>query len=168
MEITLLSYEEAKKLPEEILQCKTPEGYVGFNASNGNCYWWLRSPGYYCYDAANVSFGGWGYDDSNDVCSNLAVRPALQNFTSDEIAEMPKTKKGYVKYLGTKWIDISEYLGYPCLLKETCLKEAHRFDAEINDYEKSEIKKFIEDWFEKRLNHMPSVKDWHDSEAQEK
>lgn len=44
----------------------------------GNCWWWLRSPGNYQYNAAGVYYGG-GVDEGGDYvhCAYGAVRPAL-------------------------------------------------------------------------------------------
>ena len=62
-------------------QCK-PTAYArkqGAFVDNDCCYWWLRSPGDYQYDAAYVyaggalHLGGSGVRDDDD-----AVRPALR------------------------------------------------------------------------------------------
>lgn len=47
-------------------------------ANNGNCWWWLRSPGYLQSDAANVgSNGGVGYNGNYVNYETNAVRPAM-------------------------------------------------------------------------------------------
>ena len=47
-------------------------------ANNGNCWWWLRSPGYLQSDAANVgSNGGVGYNGNYVNYESNAVRPAM-------------------------------------------------------------------------------------------
>ena len=47
-------------------------------ADNGNCWWWLRSPGYFSTDAAGVYYDGSVYGNGHDVSDNYnAVRPAL-------------------------------------------------------------------------------------------
>lgn len=44
----------------------------------GNCWWWLRSPGYLSNDASDVSYGGWGFSNGDYVyLGNYGVRPAL-------------------------------------------------------------------------------------------
>lgn len=49
-----------------------------YKGSNGNCWWWLRSPGLDSYSAAYVSNGGSVYDDGDSVNYDRgAVRPAL-------------------------------------------------------------------------------------------
>ena len=151
MKIDLLSVEEAKKLPVEILQCKAHRYFNGYTDRSQNCHWWLRSPGLYSRDAAIVWSSGTAYGYSSNVyLDNIAVLPALR---SEEplIKTLPKTEKGCVKYLDTTWIDISDYLGYQCLLKKKCLKKPHRFDAKSNNYEESEIKKIIEDWYKRKV-----------------
>ncbi|MGN0623579.1 MAG: DUF6273 domain-containing protein [Oscillospiraceae bacterium] len=48
------------------------------DTSNGNCWWWLRSPGYNSHDAANVNNGGSVNFSGYTVDYNVgAVRPAL-------------------------------------------------------------------------------------------
>ena len=45
---------------------------------NGNCWWWLRSPGYFSTDAAGVYYDGSVREYGNLVSSDKgAVRPAL-------------------------------------------------------------------------------------------
>ena len=47
-------------------------------ADNGNCWWWLRSPGYFSTDAAGVYYDGSVREYGNLVSSDKgAVRPAL-------------------------------------------------------------------------------------------
>jgi len=61
----------------------TPTAYAVANGAyqneeNGNCWWWLRSPGRYQYNAAFVNLVGGVYAFGNDVDhDNNAVRPAL-------------------------------------------------------------------------------------------
>lgn len=136
MKIDLLSFEEARKLPVEILQCKAPKSFNGFiDNRNRNCRWWLRSPGYFSDYAVLVEPYGTFCGCGNGFivyCDNIAVRPALR-IEKALIEKLPRTKKGYVVYLDTKWIDISEYIGNPCLLKKKCLREASYFDLKSND-----------------------------------
>ena len=149
MKIDLLTIEEVKKLPQEISQCKAHEYFDGYiNEENRNCIWWLRSPGYRDITAAFVSSYGSVYRSGNYVNHKFyAVRPVLRIEEESLIKTLPRTKKGYVIYLNTKWNDISEYVGSPCLLKKKCLRNASCFDLESNDYFKSHIKRLIEYWF---------------------
>ena len=61
-------------------ECK-PTNYAkkqGVYTVSGNCYWWLRSPGFDQINAAVVGFDGDIYDRGWDVnCNYGAVRPAL-------------------------------------------------------------------------------------------
>ena len=128
----LLSAEEARKIPQDILALE-------------DGWWWLRSPGNYSkgatvvYDDGSVSNSGRGINNGM-----VAVRPAI-HIEAGQLNFLYRTKKGYVK-LGTKpngkpikWIDISEYVGRPCLLMKKPI-EQHRFDEKSNDYNTSEIK----------------------------
>lgn len=151
MKITLLTTEEAEKLPKELRQCEVPKNFNGYEL-DGKCWWWLRSPGYGSGMVMPVDCGGCVRDYGHHADRYHGVRPVLQNLTLDDIAKMAKTKKGYIKYLGTKWIDISEYLGYPSLLKKKCLKQELRFDKDFNDYGKSEIKRLVEEWLDKKID----------------
>lgn len=44
---------------------------------DGNCWWWLRSPGYYAYCAADVGYDGYVSRYGDGVNVGCAVRPAL-------------------------------------------------------------------------------------------
>lgn len=82
--VFLLSIDEAEEYfdTDEERQCEPTEyamandAYV--NSDNGNCWWWLRSPGLYQNCASDVSSNG-GVNYSGDFVSNVgvSVRPAL-------------------------------------------------------------------------------------------
>lgn len=149
--IDLLTTEEARKIPGDILRCKAPMNFNGYIDEENKCCWWLRSPGYDSRSAAAVGSSGDIHVSGLNVNYDYnAVRPALR---SEEplIKTLPKTEKGCVKYLGTTWIDISDYLGYQCLLKKKCLKKPHRFDYKSNNYDQSEVKNFIEKWYMRKV-----------------
>jgi len=86
--IFLLSIEEAEKYfsSKENRQCK-PSAYAKGNGAsvsdNGNCFWWLRSPGMYENYAARVDSDGYILEFGTEVFSHYsdhaytAVRPAL-------------------------------------------------------------------------------------------
>ena len=146
--IDLLTVEEAKKLPKKIRMCDVPKKFDGY-IFNNKCWWWLRSPGYFSTYAAVVVASGAVGEYCNFVFDDFsAVRPVIR--VTENIDDMEETKDGFIRYLGTKWINITEYIGTTCLLKKKCLKNPHRFDAKSNDYEKSEIKKYLEDWYKLR------------------
>ncbi len=83
-QVFLLSITEANKYfsSDSARQCEPTDYAVAngtyVNSSNGNCWWWLRSPGYRRNDAAYVDTDGdvseYGYDVNYDY---YAVRPAL-------------------------------------------------------------------------------------------
>jgi len=83
-QVFLLSITEANKYfsSDSASQCKPTEyavaGGAYFNSSNGNCFWWLRSPGNRQARAAGVHNDGavdvYGFSVRN---SDSAVRPAL-------------------------------------------------------------------------------------------
>lgn len=135
---TLLSVEEAKQLDEKILKV-------------GDC-WWLRSPGLYDVDAACV-YGDIGsvYDDGRDVRHSFGVRPALQlsNLEGSGLQIGDKFTFG-----DRSFTVISEKYA---LCDENVWRSIFREDWEAweakdaNVYEKSDIKKFVDDWFEKAL-----------------
>ena len=81
--VFLLSIPEVNKYfsSDSACQCQgTEECYAqgAYEGSNGNCWWWLRSPGDHSYYAAVVGYDGSVIDYGNTVSNdNDAVRPAL-------------------------------------------------------------------------------------------
>ena len=86
-QVFLLSITEANKYfgSDSARQCK-PTDYAFangayFNSVNGNCWWWLRSPGvtqYSAHSAAYVHSSGGVYESGSDVdIGTSAVRPAM-------------------------------------------------------------------------------------------
>ena len=105
-----------------------------------NNWWWLRSPGYSSRSTAYVDLDGsvdfFGYYVGNDSDS---VRPALQilnhNFkVGDRFIEAD-----------FPWIVISENIA----IAEVPIA-FRRFDPSSNDYQNSEIRKFLLDWYKER------------------
>lgn len=126
-EITLLSAEEYEKYKDRIPQI--------------NCSWWLRSPGINSNRAASVDYDGSVFDLGDFVDLDYdAVRPALK------ISDGRKYEIGKrVILYNFPWIIIDEGLA----IAEVPIA-FHRFDEKSNDYENSEIKKFLNDWLEGR------------------
>ena len=119
-EITLLTIERAERLPRELLACGE--------------WWWLRSPGSIQYDAAIVATDGSVYHGGDDVSNDLdCVRPAF-----------------VIPGLDSKIYDQVHVGGCVCTVVDKDLVLAddvvcyHRFDAKSNDWNKSELKAFIE------------------------
>jgi len=80
--VFLLSTTEANKYfrSARARQCKATDYAVahGVYVYNGNCGWWLRSPGYNQFNADVVSYGGNAIDGTYGVNNDeRAVRPAL-------------------------------------------------------------------------------------------
>lgn len=81
--VFLLSITEVNKYfsSDSARQCQgTAYCYAqgAYKASNGNCWWWLRSPGSSSRGAAYVDFGGSVYSHGDNVLNDFdAVRPAL-------------------------------------------------------------------------------------------
>ena len=135
----LLSLEEAYKLPQWIL-------------ANGYC-WWLRSPGIYFDLDANINCdsnativldmgyaSNWGRSIDYD---RGGIRPALT------VANLPSLKIGEtVEVLGF----MAQYVGDNKVLLCEPIFEG-RFDSKSNDYETSEVKQKIDEWFKRMKNN---------------
>ena len=133
---TLLSVEEAKQIPLNIL------GFGG--------WWWLRSPGYFTGNAAVVDGDGVvrergdSVDDDND-----SVRPALHLYLepSDPMSDGTKLrigKYGFIIVCNGKYALCDTPIGKSAFRKD--------WDAEdANDYEASDVKKVVDDWFENEI-----------------
>ena len=126
--IFLLSVDEYKKYADKIPS--TP-------------WWWLRSPGcdqnltYYVYrDGWTDCYGSTVTDDYG------CVRPALKHMST----------KDKFEWLGATWIRIDENL----YIAEMPIA-MRRFDAESNDYETSEVRQFLLDWYKERLGEGTTV-----------
>ena len=128
---TLLSIEEVEKLPLELRKY-------------GNC-WWLRSPGdrysfaAYAYCGGSVNYRG-SYVDYN----SYAVRPALQikNLNSSNLQIGDKFVFGEKEFeiISDSFAFCVTDIGRYCFKEDWKAKDA-------NDYEKSDVKKYVDDWF---------------------
>lgn len=119
-EITLLSVEEAEKIPQSILSC-------------GN-WWWLRSPGHNRFLVVGVNCLGvvfkLGFAISFDC---YAVRPAFKiSSLESEIGKKITVNKTLCTVIDKG------------LVLADCSICKHRFDSKSNVWETSEIKAFIE------------------------
>ena len=79
-----LSIDEAKELfADDADRCCAPSAYCKAKGafaheSNGNCWWWLRNPGYYTSDTAGVNYNGMIHASGDNITSpSDAVRPAM-------------------------------------------------------------------------------------------
>ena len=110
------------------------------------CWWWLRSPGGLYEDAAIVLGDGYAdphlsFDYDNIIYDGSgAVRPALRFYP----LLSQKAGDRLIKY-DFPWI----YLGDELAIAEVPIA-FRRFDEEGNDYETSEVRKFLLEWTESR------------------
>lgn len=137
---TLLSIDEVKNIPEDILS-------IGH-------WWWLRSRGYFAVDAAGVAAHGnvneRGYEvDFNDG----GVRPALR--LDQEISV--RISDGTKLVVGEYWFTI--VCGGKYALSDTSIGDyAFRNDWEAEDsniYEASDVKKTVDKWFDVKVKNQP-------------
>lgn len=136
--IFLLSYDEARELPLKYLDCGKR--------------WWLRTGGESYIRAMVVEDNG--AIDEEGYCivfgdgkeTKAYVRPAL---TVDNIDRLPKTKRGYVGYLGVEWIDVSQYLGKNILLARNPIGH-WAYNNKYNDYDISKVRRSLFEWLENR------------------
>ena len=143
-EITLLSIEEAEKVPQE-LRMLEENGYL--------CWWWLRSPGYDSRHAASVNRDSSVYYNGDHVGTvDICVRPALK--TENLSFDLKKFEKA--KMFGHTWTAVTKDL---VLCDDSLGKMAFRKDYDTpnaNNYEKSDIKAWLGDW----LEGQPEMKDY--------
>lgn len=132
---TLLTAEEAKTLPKEILA-------IGK-------WWWLQSPGYCSNHAADVCSDGSVNYHGYGVSSTNAVRPTLEI----QNLEASNLNIGDVFRFGNKNFEIisdtkalcTESIG-KCFFREDWQAE------DANDYETSDVKTFVDDWYHHALD----------------
>jgi len=128
---TLLSAEEAEKLPSELRRYAR--------------WWWLRSPGKFFNSAASVHSDGFISLYGNTVNVSNAIRPVLQiNIKSSNLQIGDVFEFG-----GKEFRVVSDNLAF-------CLSDIGTYPfrknwktTDANDYEKSDVKKFVDDWFNK-------------------
>lgn len=129
---TLLSIEEAKQLDEKIL--KAPD------------VWWLRSPGYSDNFAAFV-YGGDG--DVDDVGYNVAdafgVRPAL---TISNLESSSLKIGDSITFGDHDFTIISDKYALCNVIVDECVFREDYLADDANDYEASDVKVFVDQWFE--------------------
>ena len=129
-EVTLLSVDEAKRIPKRLLK-------------NRDC-WWLRSPGGRGYDAAFV-FGDDGIVGGlgNYVGFAFGVRPALRvrNLGSFNLPiESTVSINGHEYYVTSGDMLLSKEGIGECSFRDNWRA------PDANVYEKSDVKKYIDDW----------------------
>jgi len=127
-DISLLTTDEAGKLPEEIREYRE--------------WWWLKTAGDDTDRAAYVDSGGFVDCHGDDVCcGTYAVRPAvtIRNLESlnFEIGDPLMIQGEEYVYIGNNRALYNDEVTYD------------KFDEVSNDYEKSLIKQVVDKWLEK-------------------
>ncbi len=126
--ITLLSLEEYQELKPNIPPL--------------DAWWWLRSPIDGSSYASGVSFSGYAgaYYGSGVDFSDSAVRPTLILESSDlDIGDNFEFGNHIFTVISDKYALCNDSIGDHCFRKDWKAKDA-------NDYEKSDVKKYIESW----------------------
>ena len=139
IEATLLTITEVRKLPERL---KIYDD------------WWLKTPGSYSCYVAFVNYNG--VVDYDISCCDFMVRPALVisnldafNLQIGDTFVFGRSEFEIItnsKALCSTWIEISPF------------REDWKAD-DANDYEKSDIKKIVDEWFEKSKKELNNEKE---------
>ena len=132
---TLLSVEEAEKLPDHLRKY--------------NGWWRLRSPGNYQDCAATVTYGG-SVDCIGDIVDfdRACVRPALK-ISNRESSGLKVGDRFY--FSNVEFEVISSDLAFCVTDIGYCAFRENWKAADANIYEASDIKKFVDDWFNNAL-----------------
>ena len=134
---TLLSAEEAKKVPKSIRAI--------------DVWWWLRSPG---YDSTSVSYvdfvGDVIVNEINNVNNPYAVRPALKLSKNLKIGTQ-------FRFAGETWTVVLPKMA----LCDGMIREMGFNDSldDGNDYEYSKVKKYVDSWFAQNKNDLIEIVD---------
>jgi len=128
---TLLSIEEAEKLPIELRKY--------------NCWWWLLSSDNNFLRAPIVNYDGTPRRNGDFVeHRDNVVRPALQI----ENMQFSNLKIGDIFEFGGKPFKIiTDELAFCLSDIGTCKFRKDWKSKDANDYEKSDVKKYVDDWF---------------------
>lgn len=133
---TLLSVEEAMPVPRSV-------------RTIGD-WWWLRSPGSDDYDVAFVYELGCVFASGCSASlGSGCVRPALRisnlKFNNINIGDKIEVKDMTFKVISDTLALIDKPIGR-CAFRKDC--EA----PDANEYEKSDVKKFVDEWFNELIN----------------
>ena len=131
--------EDAEKVPSKIL-CLGKD----FNP------YWLKNPGRYEYNttAACVHGAGEISEEGFLITAELRVRPVLYVSGLTEYDVIPYDE---LKLFNRVWIAIPENtLLLKCSLGTYCFRKDYMVD-DANEYEASDIKKYLDGWLEKKL-----------------
>lgn len=109
--------------------------------------WWLRSPGSYSYYATSIDSHGAVYEGGSYVdYAFIGVRPVL-NISISNSSEFFKGDS--IEIFNKTWtvLDVKEDQIY--ILADKIIAQ-RRFDKESNDWEKSELKTWLEEWLKEQ------------------
>lgn len=137
VEATLLTVEEAEKLPERLRK----HAYV----------WWLQSCGYCSDYAACVYPDGIVSHDGDYVCFYYDVRPVLVISNLESLG----LKIGDIFEFGDKEFEIISNNKAFCLTdigNNVFKRDSNVLNA--NNYERSDVKKFIDYWFKNNIEEV--------------
>ncbi len=147
----LLSAKEARNLDKEILKADKD--------------WWLGSCGHFDYYAACV-YGDDSYVSiyGENVCLSCGVRPALEisnlNFSIYQIGDAFSFGDHSFTVISEKYALCNDMIGECAFRKDWEVKGS-------NDYEVSDIKKFVDDWFAKAKEQAKDADKVQDDEEKE-
>lgn len=107
--------------------------------------WWLRSPGYRSRDAAFVyGVDGYVFDNGFNVPNPFGVRPVLQiNLSSSNLSVGDEFVIGKHKFtvISESYAISNSNIGWCPFRKDYKADNA-------NNYEASDVKKFVDEWYE--------------------
>lgn len=157
IENILTPYNEETKQDEIFLL--SAEGYEKYKdrIPHINILWCLRSPGrndnYILYVNSTGMIDYYGYNVNID---NYAIRPALRYSNLKSKIIESKVKDAFI-FNETRWIIIDKE-------KEIAIAELpiafRRFDEKSNNYETSEIRKWLLDWVDEKSEIRKYLLDW--------
>lgn len=112
-----------------------------------SCSWWLRSPGRYADTVVAINGAGGVLRTGYNVSRTEGLRPALKiDLESSNLRIRDK-----IEWANYRWTIISDSL---MLCDEIIAEHPFREDWEAddaNDYEKSDIKQWLENWLAKQM-----------------
>lgn len=163
MKVDILTVEEAKKLPIELLTCFTPKfspaaekiknqhlnEYIIDYDKVGVDYW-LNTPGEFINTVALVRFTKvQAYIDTqgeNQYSKMVGVRPVIR-YSEEEYEPLRRKKQMWI--CEDVWKNITDIIGEPAFLKSQAVPDLFLFSTSTlkdNPYEMSELKTNVDQW----------------------
>ena len=111
-----------------------------------NCWWWLRDLGVNGERAMTVNGAGMVYRNGTEVnIRDVAVRPMLNVEGLELSSERFYNFREFLVYCGITWKRIKDNL----YVAEVPIG-FHRFDKKSGEYDKSEIREWLLEWYHNR------------------